>query len=289
MRNYVFIIIADILLALQFVAQKKYQNMKGDGILSGLVFNALIGAVTAGIFLPICGFKPQITLFSTIMSFIMSVFMVSYMLISFYILKSGNMALYTLFLMTGGMMLPYIWGVAFLDEPFTLMRSAGLLLIIAAVVLSNTGAKRPPRLQLILCFAVFLLNGLVSITSKMHQVSTAFKPIDSNSFVFWSAIIKCVICIPIILFVKSKGRAEEYKADTKMLLPVVAAAAFGGISYLFQLIGAINVPATVLYPLITGGTIVLSSLAGMIAFREKPTAAQWGGIILCVIGSCLFL
>ena len=289
MRDYIYIVLADILLAFQFVFQKQYQKMKGESVISALTFNALIGLITAIIFFAICGFKPEISVFSAIMAFVMTVLVLGYTFISFYILKAGNMALYTLFLMTGGMTLPYIWGVAFLDEPFTLMRSIGLLLIVAAVILSNIGVRRPPKLQLLLCFAVFLLNGFVSITSKVHQVSTVFEAVDSNSFVFLGAIIKCLICIPVIFIIKRRGRAEDYKADVKMLLPVVAAALFSGVSCLLQLIGAKNVPATVLYPLITGGTIVFSSLAGMLVFKEKPSKAQWYGIVLCVIGSCLFL
>jgi len=39
------------------------------------------------------------------------------------------MSLYTLFLMSGGMTVPYVWGVAFLDEDLTLFRTLGLLLI----------------------------------------------------------------------------------------------------------------------------------------------------------------
>ena len=39
------------------------------------------------------------------------------------------MSLYTLFLMSGGMTVPYVWGVAFLNEDLTLFGILGLLLI----------------------------------------------------------------------------------------------------------------------------------------------------------------
>ena len=53
---------------------------------------------------------------------------ISYTVLGFRILKmSGSMAMYTLSLMTSGMILPYVWGIAFLNEPFTCLRTAGLM------------------------------------------------------------------------------------------------------------------------------------------------------------------
>ncbi|GEM_PF-6484974 len=60
-----------------------------------------------------------------------------YNIIGFRLLKSGTMAMHTLFLMSGGMVLPYVFGLLFLNEPFSLFRTAALILILAGVVLSN--------------------------------------------------------------------------------------------------------------------------------------------------------
>ena len=67
------------------------------------------------------------------------------------------------------------------------------------------------------------------------------------------------------------------------------AAALGGASYLFQLKGAINLPATVLYPFITGGSIIFTALAGRVFFGEKPKKRTLTGIALCFLGTVLFL
>lgn len=70
---------------------------------------------------------------------------------------------------------------------------------------------------------------------------------------------------------------------------VMALLMIGGVSYLFQLKGAINLPATVLYPFITGGSIIFTALAGRVFFGEKPKKRTLTGIALCFLGTVLFL
>ena len=62
-----------------------------------------------------------------------------------------------------------------------------------------------------------------------------------------------------------------------------------GVFYGLQLMGAKALPATVLYPLVTGGSIVFSAFSGMIFLREKLSRRQITSIILCVAGTLLFL
>ena len=62
-----------------------------------------------------------------------------------------------------------------------------------------------------------------------------------------------------------------------------------GISYLLQLTGAAELPATVLYPMVTGGSIIFSALSGRVFFKEKLSVYQLVSIGLCFVGTLLFL
>lgn len=70
---------------------------------------------------------------------------------------------------------------------------------------------------------------------------------------------------------------------------VMALLMIGGESYLFQLKGAINLPATVLCLFITGGSIIFTALAGRVFFGDKPKKRMLTGIALCFLGTVLFL
>lgn len=61
------------------------------------------------------------------------------------------------------------------------------------------------------------------------------------------------------------------------------------ISYMLQLIGAESLPVSVLYPFITGGSIILTSFAGVAFLKEKLTIRQWMAVTACFVGTLLFL
>ena len=86
-------------------------------------------------------------------------------------------------------------------------------------------------------------------------------------------------------------RKEKVKgAPLKKTLPlVVATTAVSGTSYVLQLNAAVKVNASVMYPMLTGGTIIFTSLMAWLCYREKPSRREALGIALCFIGTLMFL
>lgn len=215
-----------------------------------------------------------------------ALFCALYTVIGFKVMEKGQMALYTIFLMTGGMSVPYIWGLMFLNEPFSVLRTVGLVAIVVSIAVSNGRSGKTDAKQILMCIAIFILNGFTSVVSKEHQINS--HAVSAVDFLILNSISKVVICTVLCLFIK-KGENEKRKLPVSAVLMIFAAAILGGVSYLFQLIGAKNLPATVLYPIITGGSIILTAAAGRLFFKEKPSKHMIFGITLCFIGTCMFL
>ena len=175
-----------------------------------------------------------------------------------------------------------------LDEPFSLLRTLGLAVIFSGVFCANTPKTRPSRKYLMMGCAVFALNGLVSTVSKLHQIAESFPTASAASFVMLSGLAKFVLCSVAVLVMKKRGGENAPKRRSAVWL-IALSALIGGVSYLLQLIGAKNLPATVLYPIITGGAIIFSALAGRIFFKERIARMTLAGIALCFIGTCMFL
>ena len=129
-------------------------------------------------------------------------------MIGFYIMQSEKLAMYTVFLMTGGMTVPYVWGVLFLNEELSPIRTAGLVIIAAAVVMLNLGKERPKLKSTLLCALVFFLNGFVSVVSKEHQLSLI--AVSSPAFVMLSGLSKSAVCSVLLLIVYIKNRKKEH-------------------------------------------------------------------------------
>lgn len=289
MKAYLLIILADILLAVNFSLQKRYQEKMGIGAYAGLFFNAVLGLFTALVFGVGNGFMINFSMYSIIMIIIMSVLSSVYMIIGFRILRSGNMSFYTLFLMTGGMTVPYVWGVIFLKEQINLMRVVGMIFIILSIVLSNLSKVKSDKKLISLCCVVFFLNGFVSVISKMHQISTTYETVSTMDFMFWSGLVNFIICGVALMLLK-RNHTDTKQIDIKSIMPIIFLSAIvNGLSFVCQLIGAISIPASVLYPLVTGGTIIFSTITGCVIFKEKLSIRQWISVGICFVGTCLFL
>lgn len=162
---YLILIFSALLLGITFAFNKLYQIAYGASPYAAFFFNTLLGLTTLAAFWAIKGFKFELYPYSCIMAGIEGILVISYNIFGFKILKSsGSMSMYTLSLMTGGMVLPYIWGIVFLNEPFTYMRTIGLILIIAGVVLSNLNGSKTKWNQALMCGAVFLFLPSFSIS-----------------------------------------------------------------------------------------------------------------------------
>lgn len=290
MNAYFLIILAVLLLAFDFVLKKSYQKINGDSVKSGLVYNAFSGVCTAIIFFVVNKFTFNFSWYSFYMAIAISILTVSYTIIGFKILKSGNMAIYTLFLMVGGMSVPYVFGLVCLGEPFSIIYLVGLTIIIVSLVLSGTEIKKTKLSQIALCSVVFLLNGMVSVFSKLHQIEDVHKTISAIEFTALSGVVKAILSGFILTVCGRKENEKSVKMINKKIVLIIAiSAVVGGLSYILQLLAASKLPATVLYPFTTGGTVVLTALMGIIFFSEKPDARQWVSMLLCLVGTCMFL
>ncbi len=287
MDSYLMLVAAALLLAVDFSLNKVYQKWQGTSLKAGLRFNALLGLFTALIFWALDGFTLVFAPFSIIIAVVMSSLAITYNIMGFRIMKSGSMALYTLFLMTGGMTVPYVWGLFFLNEPFSIVKTLGLLVLIAAVVFSVSGSMKVNKKQLLMCIAVFFLNGFISVLSKTHQIEQTYTCVSATGFVMLTGLCKFILA-GWSLF--SPKESTEKPVGSKWVLPlIIGSAAVGGISYMLQLWGAMDLPATVLYPFITGGSMVCSTLADVLIFREKLSKKLLLSVGLSFIGTCMFL
>lgn len=77
--------------------------------------------------------------------------------------------------------------------------------------------------------------------------------------------------------------------DDRLLVKPIKSAAIGGTSYFLQLYGAKSLPATLLYPFITGGSIVFSTMIGTVMFKEKISGKLLISVVLCFVGTILFI
>lgn len=299
----IYSLIAGMILALQFSATKLYQIRRGVGMKISLTYMSIGGLCTALIFLVINGFKVELTGFSLLMGLAGNIFSTTYTLLGFKLMSMGAVAVYTLFLMLGTMIIPYFYGVLLLGEEMRALQLVGVAIITVALLIqcmdNGGGAKKEKKnmaLFAFLCVAVFLCNGLVGIFTKAHQINTRYPVVDTFSYVIiGNLIFSSFSAIPLLVMKlrKTSGDATEEKAAgdsglLKNLWIIVAYAIMNGASYFCQLLAAETAPASALFPVLTGSSVVLTAVAAWGFFKEKPSKIFMWALLIAAVGTVLF-
>lgn len=278
MINYALVIAATLLFSLQFFFNQRFQQSYGTDLKASLVFSLYKSIVIIVLMFFIAGFKIQFTWFSLLMA---TIYAVSGILMSYYSLKAfsvANLSVFSIFSMLGGMILPFFLGILFYDEPLTVFKLICCLLIVVAVLLNIRSGKQNKK-AFLYYFAVFFLNGMAGVISKIHQSST-YAHVDSTGFMIWSSIVTVLICGAWLLI----GYKKIPLVKGKGLLFVSGYGIFNGLGNLFLLIALAVLPASVQYPLVTGGVMVCSTIISTVR-KEKLTARDYAATAIALLAS----
>ena len=280
---YVLVIISTVLFSLQFLFNQRFQQTYGTGMKATQVFSLYKSLVIILMMLLISGFKVQFSWFSLGMA---TIYAVSSIAMGYYSLKAfsvANLSVYSVFSMLGGMILPFFLGVLFYDEGDNLVFKIICCALIVVAVLLNIKSGKQNKKALFYYFAVFVLNGMAGVISKIHQSSTSLSPVDSTSFMLLTATVSVVISAAWLLI----AYREIPLIKGKNILFVTGYGVFNGLGNLFLLIalsGENGLPASVQYPLVTGGVMVCSTVISTIR-KEKLTVREYIATAIALLAS----
>ncbi len=254
-----------LLFALQFLFNQQYQKIRGDGTDSAVTLSLYMHGISFLIMLVLNGFKLRATWFSILMAAIYAAVVLGYSFSSLKAFKTANLSVFSIFAMLGGMLLPLAYGVIFRNEGFTVTKIICVILIGIATAMSfEKGNKNKGNMKYYL--AVFVLNGLVGVVSTIHQTKPELA-VDSFSFMASVNICVVIFCVAFQLIVNKKITIVSLKE----LGYLAGYAGCNGIGNLLCLIALTTLPASVQFPIVTGGTMFFSTAVSIIR-KEKPSA-----------------
>ncbi|MBQ7961840.1 MAG: EamA family transporter [Clostridia bacterium] len=280
MQYYLLVSAATVLFALQFLFNQKFEQERGNTLKSALEFTLYKSIVIVVMMLIISRFDITITPFSVILAVI---YAVACILMTYFSMKAfavANLSVYSVFSMLGGMLLPFLAGVGFYNEELTAFKIICCLLIVVSVLLNLRGGKQSKK-AFLYYMAVFILNGSVGVISKVHQ-SSSLPHTDSTGFMLLTSAVSIIISavwlliqhkkIPVI-----KGKSLGFAAGYGI---------FNGVGNWLLLISLVNLPASVQYPLVTGGVMVFSTIISMIR-KEKLSVNDYIAAAISFVASVL--
>ena len=280
--NYAFLIISAFLFAMQFLFNQRFRKNNGDGMDSALTFSLYTNGISFLILLILNKFQLNINWFSLIISLVYALVLLGYSYSGLKSFATANLSVYSIFAMLGGMLLPSAYGIIFCNEDFGIAKAVCFVLIIVATAMSfEKGGKKGGNLKYYL--AVFVLNGAVGVLSKFHMSNTELA-VDSRSFMATVNICVFLMCLAYHLI---KNRRFPV-VPLKEIANLSAYAFCSGIGNMLCLIALTVLPASVQYPITTGGVMAFSTLISIIR-KEKPSAKTIIAAVIAFVSTILMM
>lgn len=280
---YGLILISVIIFGGNFLLNDVYRRMRGSSLKVSMQYSFTSSIAGLIVFLAMNGFQLEFTPFSCVMAIFATLSGLGCTFCTFRSLGIINLSLYSLFTMLGGMVLPFVQGILIYNEQITLAKCVCFILICIALLLTvKKGEKKGGTIYYI---GIFILNGMGGVLSKIFT-SAPFEKTSATGYSILSAITTIIISGILLLFFRGKG--NEVK-ETKASLGV---SIINGISnrianYLL-LLALVHVHASVQYPMVTGGVIIISTIISFFG-ENKPSKKEIFSVVLAFAATLMLV
>ena len=283
---YGLIFVSVLMFGGTFALQDVYRSRVGSGLKVSIQFSLMTAIPGLIALFIINGFKLEFTWFTFIMAIIHSLSGFCMTFCGFKALERINLSLYSLFMMLGGMVLPYFQGIMFYEEPITGAKIICFVLVCAALAMtvdlkkpssenSDPQVQRPSGIAafisyvrksgFIYYFVIFVLNGMSGVMSK-YFTEAPFEKTSAAGYSILCAITSISMAAVLMIVMMNKGPKIKHTPLT------ISIAAGNGIlnriaNYILVITLANGVESSIQYSIVTGGVIVVSTAVAL--FKDK--------------------
>lgn len=276
---YALIILSVVMFGGCFALNDAYRQQQGGTLRPALQFSLISSIAGLLVILTVNGFRLEFTVFTFLLALVSSLSGFGFAFCSFKALGSINLSVFSLFSMIGGMALPFFQGILFYGEPVTVAKLVCVVFICVALLLTVERGKKAKGT--IYYIGVFVLNGMSGVLSKLFT-EAAYPKTSAAGYSILSGLCSVTISALLLLLFFRKPQSSR-----KMTLKGVAIGAANGvlnpIANLILVIALTHVDASVQYPMVTGGVMIVSTLMCFFG-KNKPGKKDVLSIFLAFLG-----
>jgi len=295
--EYLVLAGACIAFAPMFLFNKAYQRRSDQSIEASLWVSVITGVITVLFGLPLCGFRPTGSLPSLLYACGFAASCVFCGAAIFLALRQTRVAVVSLFMYSGGLLLPSLYGIFFHGEPVTVWKVIGILLICSSFLpslLEGRGdQKKSGRSVAWILLLAFVSNGMIGVFSKANVMHPAGA--ENADFIvmagFWDVVIVFLLLGINKLFHKDatlspRCIAADGKPRTYLLqvLTIALCTVTNSISNILSLMANAMMDSSIQYPIFNAAQICLAALLSALVLKEKPNTATIIQTGVCVVG-----
>ena len=263
-----------------FALKDVYRRMRGSSFFISME-SGFVGAFAGLIVLLIInGFQFDLTPFTLLMASLVALNGVGFSYFGFKALDVINLSVFSLFSMLGGMLLPAAVGMIFYGEPMTVAKGVCYAFILAALLLTVSRGKGGRGW--IYYLGVFVLNGMSGVLSKIFT-EAPYEKTNAAGYSIWGALLTGVLSGGIFLILLLTKRAKGKPYTLKAFGVSAISGASNKIANFLLVIALAHVDASVQYPMVTGGVMIVSTLICFFGDR-RPSKKEILSVGLAFLG-----
>lgn len=165
-----------------------------------------------------------------------------------------------------GLLVPFLMSVVCFSETPTWVQILGFCIALGAIVVINLKKEEEAKGFSMSLILLLLLGGSCDAVSKVYETYGAAEL--SDQYLCYTFATAFVLCAALAACRKERPGMRELVFGTLIGIPNFFSAKF--------LLGALTkLPAVVVYPSFSVGTLLLITLTGVAVFKEKLNRLQW--------------
>ncbi len=182
---------------------------------------------------------------------------------------------------------PVLFGIVLYDEQLGPLKSLGIVLALAAVYFSSVKASRITlqKRALILPLLVFLGSGIIDTSLKYLEENL----VPGEEFSLFSATVFASAASVGLIFILVKASKSPLRVNFRNLLGgiVLGVPNFFSIYFLLRALQNEVLNSASIFTINNVAIVMLSTLLGILLFRERVSLLNWGGIAMAVVSIIL--
>lgn len=273
--NVVFLILIIVGCTVQSVCAKEYNKKSND---SPLLYSALVAFFSLIFFVATSdlkfNFSSSYLWYSIFFAIATSVNILSLLMA----VSIGPLSVTTL-ISQYSLIIPTLYGLIFLGETVKKSWIWGMLFLVVSLFLTNKESEQNEKKinlkWLVYVLLKFISNGACSTIQKVYQINFDGK-YQSEFMILSLSIVVVTMFIASILYEK-----KSFVQSLKKGFPYYSVSGLSnGMVNFLVLILSLRMSATLMFPIVSAGGVVLSVVVSILAYKEKFSLCQKIGFIL---------
>ena len=194
-------------------------------------------------------------------------------------IASSGIVLSSILAKLGALLIPLLISIAFFGEVPKTVQVIGSVIAVASIILMNYDKNQTaPTGSVVTLLILLVVEGLASSGSKVFG-ELAPEALSPN-YLFWTFLSALTICTSVVVKNKEKMGLSELVFGALIGIPNFLGARV-------TLLALKAIPAVIVYPVRSVGAIMITTLFGIVFFKEKLRKMQWVAMAAIIVALVL--